>query len=333
VSAMAPISHAAVELQNDVRDLYRLLDAAQARDDGNGEDSEYGRELQRVRSVASVLASFVEQSRSGWATGPDASSSYVDSIEVVERLALSLAVKNLQNELGHRRVSDQDLQQLVQMRILLAQPLGAAIDQVRTAADDTRDLEFLSSLAVRLAGPMARDVLTDAAAVSKAKTAQQETAGATAENELSKEFAKYGRWQQLAGYLWLLGALVLLTVAVVVAWLALKQIGHGFNWYSVTTHVLIVLPCLAFSAYSARESSRHREIAHWAHRLAVQLKSVGAYTARLDESSRKTLLAQFGGYVFGPHPMGTDDNQMQTIPPEILSAIADVIRKRGRAEA
>ncbi len=92
--------------------------------------------------------------------------------------------------------------------------------------------------------------------------------------------------------------------------------GAGVNWYSFATHVLIALPCLGVSAYLARESSRDREAARWAHQLAVQLKSVSAYTARLDDASHKALLMRFGNYVFGPHPLGKDDNQIQAIPPE-----------------
>jgi hypothetical protein len=338
---MAPPSQAAFELQDEVRDLHRLLDAAQATDDGNGEDSEYGRELWRLRSVATVLAAFVEQrSDSGWAKDPDASSSYVDRIGVIDRIALEVPVKNLQNELGRllrSRVSDRDLQQLIEIRILLAQALGAAIgaaiEQVRTAADDTTDLDFLSSLVVRLAGPLAREVLTDAAAVSKARTAQQETAGAVAESELAKEFADYGDRQARAGQRWLVAAIGLFAATVVVALTVLQQVDQVLNWYSLASHLLIALPCLGFGAYCTRESSRHRELAQWARRIAVQLKSVGAYTARLDDAARLALLGQFGSYVFGPHQLGTEDNQVQPIPQELWKALADVIRGRGTGQA
>jgi hypothetical protein len=333
---MAALSQAAFELQDDVRDLHRLLDAAQATDDGKGEDSDYARELWRLRSVATVLAAFVEQRNSGWAKDPYARSSYVDRIGLADRIALGVPVKNLQTELGRllrRRVSDRDLEQLIEMRILLAQSLGAALEQVRTAADDTRDLDFLSSLAVRLAGPLAREVLTDAAAVSKARTAQQETAGAVAESELAREFADYGDRQARAGQRWLVAAIGLFAATVVVALTVLQQVDQVFNWYSLASHLLIALPCLGFGAYCTRESSRHRELAQRARRIAVQLKSVGAYTARLGDAARLALLGQFGSYVFGPHQLGKEDNQVQPIPQELWKALADVIRLRGTGQA
>jgi hypothetical protein len=65
----------------------------------------------------------------------------------------------------------------------------------------------------------------------------------------------------------------------------------------------------------------------------VQLKSVSAYTSRLDDGARMALLAQFGTYVFGPHAQGKDDNQVQPIPAELWKALADRIRKRGGVEA
>jgi hypothetical protein len=56
---------------------------------------------------------------------------------------------------------------------------------------------------------------------------------------------------------------------------------------------------------------------------------VAAYTARLDDAARLALLSQFGTYVFGPHQLGKDDNQVQPIPQELWKALADVIRARG----
>ena len=171
-----------------------------------------------------------------------------------------------------------------------------------------RGTEILASLRINLANVAALDVLSDAAAVSQAKTAQQEAAGDVAESELAKEFAVYGNWQDRTGYIWLAAAVVLFAATVAIATIVLKQVDQAFNWYSLAAHLLIALPCLGLGAYCARESSRHRELAQWARRLAVQLKSVGAYTARLDDAARLALLAQFGSYVFGPHPLGKDDN-------------------------
>jgi hypothetical protein len=114
---MAPISEDAFELQTEVRDLYNVLDAALARDEGKVEDSEYGRELQGLEPVVAVLASFVEQRDLGWATDPNGSNSYVDRIGIATRNALVNSVIRLQRKLDHLlkgRVSTRDLHQLIE---------------------------------------------------------------------------------------------------------------------------------------------------------------------------------------------------------------------------
>jgi hypothetical protein len=90
-------------------------------------------------------------------------------------------------------------------------------------------------LKLELANLTAQDVLTDAAAVSKAKAAQQETAGDIAESELAKEFASYGKRQELVGYAWLVAAVVLFAFTVFVALTVLKQVGQAFSWYSLAS--------------------------------------------------------------------------------------------------
>jgi hypothetical protein len=100
-----------------------------------------------------------------------------------------------------------------------------------------RDFEFMSSLAVRLADPAAQEVLTDAAAVSKAKSAEQETAGAVAESELAKEFASYGKRQELVGYIWLAVAAGLFAFTVFIAAGCIEAGRAG---------VQLVLACVAF---------------------------------------------------------------------------------------
>jgi hypothetical protein len=243
----------------------------------------------------------------------------------------------------------EDIAALITIKQQLVSELATAFEDLRSLVpvEDSRFLrslksdladvaarEILSDTAVFLqASAAAQEVLSNAAAVSQAKIAQQETAGEVAESELAKEFAAYGNRQEQRGFLWLGGAIMLFASTVAIALTVLKQVGQSFDWYSLAAHLLIALPCLGFGAYCARESSRHRELAQWARRLAVQLKSVGAFTARLDDDSRLTLLAQFGSYVFGPHQPGKDDNQVQPVPPEIWKAVADLIRSRGNAGA
>ncbi len=212
---------------------------------------------------------------------------YTSLLSERESAHLAVTLTSLQDDFP------ENIRSLVEIRRELAQQLGGVIDSAEGFVPD-EESEILASLRINLANVAALDVLSDAAAVSQAKTAQQETAGDVAESELAKEFAVYGNWQNRTGYIWLAAAVVLFAATVAIATIVLKQVDQAFNWYSLAAHLLIALPCLGLGAYCARESSRHRELAQWARRLAVQLKSVGAYSARLDDMSRLWLLAQFG---------------------------------------
>jgi hypothetical protein len=293
-----------------------------------GGDDEWIVELQRLKQVlAVVVALALETTISDRSHGPFPPLLPVSEVETIDGFILRL--RSLALELP-ARPSPRDIATLISFRQQLVFELTTAIKGIQSKTPN-EDSQFLATLTINLANLAATEVLSDAVAVSQAKIAQQETAGEVAESELAKEFAAYGSRQEWAGLIWLFGAIVLFGFTVVVALTVLKQVAQPFDWYSLATHLLIALPCLGFGAYCARESSRHRELAQWARRLAVQLKSVGAYTARLNDSSRLTLLAEFGRYIFGPHQPGKDDNQVQPVPPEIWKAVADVIRSRGDA--
>ena len=294
-----------------------------------------GRQFERLRRVVRVLFYFTSETplepvEGGGEIPYRPFTRFVDESEVQR---LSVLVQALQQAMDD---SHRPLGYLIDTRRQLTAKLASAIETARSEIAPRFGEEasrVLSELAMDLASVTALDAMDDLAAAAEAKTALQETAGDLAESELAKEFAGYGDLQQRTGYAWLVAAIALFGVALVVGAMLLRQTGQAFDWYSFATRLLIALPCFGLAAYCARESSRHRELAQWARRIAVQLKSVGAYTARLDDVSRLSLLSQFGSYVFGPHHPGRDDNQIQPIPPELWKALADVIRSRGDARA
>ena len=223
-----------------------------------GRDQGYTHELKRLRAVVVVLR--------GAATLLDNGSN------AVEVRFLEAPLKRMMTEVTY---GEPDAFLLEGRRRDLTLQIGEAIDDARSKSDDDAAREILSKLSIELAGLSAHDVLSDAAAISQARTETEETAGDVAESELAKEFTVYGKRQDVVGYIWLGFAVALFGVTVAVALMVLKQVGQAFNWYSLASHLLIALPCLGLGAYCARESSRHRELAQWARRLAVQLKVCG----------------------------------------------------------
>lgn len=199
-------------------------------------------------------------------------------------------------------------------------------EEVRQMREDFFELERqMNSMLLR---DSAKRAAADAESVSRTKEQVEQAAGEVAEVELAKEFAAYGKRQEQVSWIWFALAILLLAASVTVALTLLNKVGTELDWYSIIGHGLIALPSLGLAAYCSRESSRHRELGQWARRLAVQLKSISAYSSRLDAEPRNALLTDFGKYVFGPHALG-EDNQMQAVPPEIIKAIADVIKTRA----
>ena len=84
---------------------------------------------------------------------------------------------------------------------------------------------------------------------------------------------------------------------------------------------------LGAAPYCARESSRRREAARWGKQLAAQLQALGAYAERLDSELGAELWAHFGRYIFGPHTPGRADNQLNSLPPELIQAVVNAVKK------
>ena len=106
-------------------------------------------------------------------------------------------------------------------------------------------------------------------------------------------------------------------------WFLYRGQAAQFTVPELVAHALITLPVLGAAAYSARESSRHREASQWGRQLAAQLQTITAYVDPLPTELKSALLARFGEYVFGPHSPGRVDNQLHTIPPEVLQSVSD----------
>ncbi|MBA8793670.1 hypothetical protein FHX74_001275 [Friedmanniella endophytica] len=216
-----------------------------------------------------------------------------------------------------------------ELRALRRRLIQRLFDSIAEGARRVTDTERaqLQGLSVDLANLTASRVVADADAVSRARAATEESAGSVAESELAQQFAGYQVAQLRASWGWLIVSVFALAATVGVALAALNQ-SVGLGWQSYVSHLLVALPCLGLAAYCSREASRHRQASQWAGRLAVQLKSVGAFTGRLSNESRDAVLTSFGHYVFGPHSV-SDDNQIQSVPPEIVKAVADAIKARG----
>lgn len=216
------------------------------------------------------------------------------------------------------------------LSIISGQILQVITDVVAEALTDFTLTQAVRSFLVRLADQVstinARRTTVDANAIQNSRIVQEESIGATSESELAREFADYANHEMRSGYGWLVTT-VLLVIGTVVLTFRILNLAEPLSWQSFTSHLIIALPCVGLAAYCAREASRHRESARWSARIAVQLKSVSAYTARLDQSSKDVLLSAFGLYIFGPHSKN-DENQLHAVPPEFWKIATDALKSR-----
>jgi hypothetical protein len=84
--------------------------------------------------------------------------------------------------------------------------------------------------------------------------------------------------------------------------------------------------------YLARQSSYHRSHAAWARSLEVQLDTLEAYIAPLDDVDKSKLRAEFGRRVFGAHTYdNAEDETVAALPQvgELLDELSQLVAKLG----
>jgi hypothetical protein len=224
------------------------------------------------------------------------------------------------------RISDKDLDSFV------AQTLSALRYGIDHKELKPRNLaaeqELLEAVRTHEYG-VREDAVTAAAEIQATAKNVAEAAGLVGIGALAESFVEYAADQGAQANRWLAGTLaaVLAVVAVGVWLLVSANSTAGYQLGQTVSHVVIALPVLGAAAYSARESSRHREAAQWGRQLVAQLRAIGAYADALDDDRQGELWAHFGRYVFGPHAPGRADNQLHSIPPELVEAVLNAAKK------
>ena len=199
--------------------------------------------------------------------------------------------------------------------------IADGVVQAIRAAQNSFQRDHLRKLSDSIAARLTRSIAGDAVQSAHDAQSGRESVGRISESSLAAEFGAFSRTHTRNGIYWLVGVVLLLAATIYLGFSALSGDPAGGDWSHLIRHLLVALPCLGLAAYSARESSRHREAARWASRLAVQLKSISAYSSRLQPDSQNDVLASFGRYVFGPHGVNGEDKQLNAVPPEVWAAV------------
>jgi hypothetical protein len=150
------------------------------------DDPKWHMELQKLRQVLGVLQNLSRKIES-----PQDFHIYGPYLLLLPGWRLTILSGLLQILLGE---FPKEIETLIDIRQQLMSELGTVIEEVESRIPE-EEKPLLASVRVGLADVAAREVLSDAAAVSEAKTAQQEAAGDVAESELAKWFAAYEKQQ------------------------------------------------------------------------------------------------------------------------------------------
>lgn len=152
----------------------------------------------------------------------------------------------------------------------------------------------------------------------------QQAAGTVADSELATAFNTYEKAEAKTANYFRRGALgVLLGVLALSVYSSIKL---PTNLGSSLAHLGIALSGLAAFAYLARESSQHRNSARWAAIMAVQLKTIGAFSSDMSTEQREELRAYFGRRVFSELPAVQGSEKDPRLTPDSVQAVIEILK-------
>lgn len=165
-------------------------------------------------------------------------------------------------------------------------------------------------------------------------TETKQAAGQTATLALSEHFGNFARQERRsANTLRLLATFNLVGISLIAGYLILANPGETATIAGELTRIVIILPLAVLAGYFGRESSRHRATANWASELEVQLMTLEAFIAPLDEDEQRLYRSSLGARVFSAHLPA--ESRTETSPnllsetASLLEAIASITRVGG----
>ena len=102
-----------------------------------------------------------------------------------------------------------------------------------------------------------------------------------------------------------------------------------FNWQRYALRLLSISIFIYPATYAARESSKHRNLAHQRETAAVELVSIEPFIELLDDAKKQEIKEKLTEKYFGnghPHPQQTNATAPETVPIEMIERIIKLIR-------
>lgn len=164
-------------------------------------------------------------------------------------------------------------------------------------------------------------------------------AGETGSNSTAEHFETHAKQEAEAANAWRIATVVIFAAVAAYAVYHLAE-PSGLTMSEVLARLGVATPFLALGGYCARESAQHRRFARWAGTLAVQLRTIDAFSDPLEPEERSQLRAAFGRRVFDPSPLaptkaieaGSDKANVETALEQVTGALRDVAQLLRRTE-
>ena len=102
-----------------------------------------------------------------------------------------------------------------------------------------------------------------------------------------------------------------------------------FNWQRYALRLLSISIFIYPATYAARESSKHRNLAHQRETAAVELVSIEPFIELLDDAKKQEIKEKLTEKYFGnghPHPQQTNATASETVPIDMIERIIKLIR-------
>lgn len=210
--------------------------------------------------------------------------------------------------------------------------LDLDLDKAKLISDESRRKITDTVGRLRLRAALRRTEAAAAVAENSARYAQ-EASGEAGREGLAAHFEAYAQRERLVADLLRFSVIGLAcTVTVLAAWLLLIA-GSKMTWIELIRKAVLSIPLAALAAYLARESGKHRTKADWAASIAVQLRTVNAFTEPLADALKEDIRGSFGRMIFGT-PLGSSpssttgsDSAEGSTNGKIEDLIIDVIKK------
>jgi len=140
----------------------------------------------------------------------------------------------------------------------------------------------------------------------------QEAAGQAATSGIAAFYQERADLERIRHLAWSALLLASTIAGVWIGWFVISRTAGSGLTVNELARATVALPVFLLAAYSSRQANYHRNAESDARNIAVQLKTVRAYSDALDTSARQEVLRLLGTKIFG-HPSAPSISATSTI--------------------